>query len=436
MKSNLADVIVVGGGTLGLAAAYHAAQRGLKTAMIDQFAPPPGGGPIDQGSSRGLERMFRILYSQPPRVRLVETAYAMWHEMQQQVSSDPSDPSDRILLEQDLLFFGNPDISTFEGNIADIRNSMNTMGIPIDDLQNPAEIAAKYPIFNEKALYTPDGTPYVGLVQNSGATINVPRAFQVTRLLAERTGRYRPVQARVVDLHQTSAGGWHVTLADGETWQSQYLIVCPGVWLDSVLAPLGLRASQASPAWSIWQMTLGYFNLTAAGKAAHWPIWYEFGNTADDDQRLFYGFPNVSLTADTTGKMKISADYAYPDTIFSAPNQMTGTPDPRIIADLQKHLAHLFKPGLIDLVDPDPQQACVYSMAPDGDIVLGRIPLAPEATQFRPNAAMLCMASGRGFKYTPVFGRILVDLAVNGATPYQLDLADFSPTRPNLFQKA
>lgn len=430
---NTTDVIIIGGGILGLSAAYHAAQRGLSTALVDQYAPPASGGPNDYGSSRGYERMFRILYSQPQRVRLVETAYAMWHEMQQQASSAPAD---RILLEQDMLFFGNPSVSTFEGNIGDIRTSMNTLGIPIDDLPDPAAIAARYPIFREEALVAPDGTPYVGLVQNSGATINVPRAFQVMRDLADRTGAYRQVVAQVVDVKQTPSGSWSVRLGDGEVLHSRYVILCPGVWLDSVLKPLGLQAYKGDPSWAIWQMTLGYFPLTQQGAGAHWPIWYEFGNTATDAQRLFYGFPDVSLTPDTAGKLKISADYAYPDTIFSAPDQVTRRPDPRIIADLQKHLGELFQPGLLELADPSPRQACLYSIAPDGDLVIGRVPVVPGLAQYRPNASILCMASGRGFKYAPIFGRILVDLAVTGATAYEVDLADFSTIRPQVFAPA
>ena len=44
------------------------------------------------------------------------------------------------------------------------------------------------------------------------------------------------------------------------------------------------------------------------------------------------------------------------------------------------------------------------------------------------------MASGRGFNYTPVFGRILVDLAINGKTVNDPDLTSFSTTRPHIFQ--
>ncbi|PCC74101.1 Glycine/D-amino acid oxidase [Nannocystis exedens] len=420
-------MLIVGGGTIGLSAAYHAARRGLKVTLIDRFPVPPTGGPNDFGSSRGLERMFRILYSQQERVRLVETAYAMWHELEQQVGGAP------ILAEQDLLFFGNPDISTFEGNIHDIAASMDQLGIPYDSLEDPAAIAKRYPIFRPEALRTPDGVPYVGLVQNNGATINVQRAFQVVRGLADRTGRVSTAVGLVTSIACELSGDWVVTTDDGARYHASYLVLCPGVWLGGLLAQFGLApASKAGAAWSIWQMSLAYFPR-AAGSSVHWPIWYEFGNTKTDADRLFYGFPDVGFTPDTTGRLKISADYTY--STFTDPAAATRVPDPRLIGDIQAHLRELLQPGVLDIDHPTLEQACLYSMSPDGDMVLGRIPVAPEVEQFWPNAALFCMASGRGFKYTPLFGRVLVDLATTGKTAYQADLSDFSTTRAGIFQR-
>ncbi len=43
------------------------------------------------------------------------------------------------------------------------------------------------------------------------------------------------------------------------------------------------------------------------------------------------------------------------------------------------------------------------------------------------------MESGRAFKYAPLFGRVLVELAIDGKRPYQSDLDIFSPQREGLF---
>lgn len=46
------------------------------------------------------------------------------------------------------------------------------------------------------------------------------------------------------------------------------------------------------------------------------------------------------------------------------------------------------------------------------------------------NVAIFTGASGRGFKFTPLFGRILVDLAISGRTYY--DVSPFTITRPGI----
>ena len=416
------DVVVLGGGTIGLAAAYHAAARNLKVALLDQYDVPN-----QAGSSRGLERMFRIMYSQPERVRLVESSYALWHEMEDSVGR-------KILAEQDLLFFGHWEGPPgFEGSIKAIKQSMDELGIPYDVLGAPADIAKRYPIFNAGSM-SPD---YVGLVQNNGTTINVQASFDTIIELAQKTNNLTIASgSRVTSVQQISAT-WYVTAVDthgAQTYQSNYLILCPGIWLDSILPYVGLQTWKGSPApWSIWQMTLAYFPVPA-GRTDHWPIWYEFGNLLPTDQKLFYGFPDVSFTPETAGKMKISADFT--NTIVADPAKLDNQPDPKIVAAIQAHLRSLYLPGVVDIEGATLVQACPYSMSPDGDLVLGRIPRAPVTPSYWPNASMCCMASGRGFKYTPLFGRILVELAVDGETSYAGDIQDFRPIRPNIFQSA
>ena len=64
--------------------------------------------------------------------------------------------------------------------------------------------------------------------------------------------------------------------------------------------------------------------------------------------------------------------------------------------------------------------ACMYTMTPDGHFVIGAHPEHPEVI-------LGCGFSGHGFKFVPVLGEVLADLAL-GATP-AYDLALFSPGR-------
>ena len=59
-------------------------------------------------------------------------------------------------------------------------------------------------------------------------------------------------------------------------------------------------------------------------------------------------------------------------------------------------------------------------MAPDGDFILDRLPGAPAVIVASP-------CSGHGFKFAPVIGEILADLATAGATRH--DISRFRLTR-------
>jgi sarcosine oxidase len=52
-------------------------------------------------------------------------------------------------------------------------------------------------------------------------------------------------------------------------------------------------------------------------------------------------------------------------------------------------------------------------MTPDGDFLLDRLPGAPQIVVASP-------CSGHGFKFAPVIGEILADLATGGMTPHDI----------------
>src|SRR5262249_46615355 len=58
-------------------------------------------------------------------------------------------------------------------------------------------------------------------------------------------------------------------------------------------------------------------------------------------------------------------------------------------------------------------QTCLYTMTPDGDFLIDRLPGAPQVI-----VASAC--SGHGFKFAPVIGEILANLATTGATQHDI----------------
>src|SRR6476619_6467955 len=92
------DVIVVGLGAMGSAAAYHLAKGGLRVLGLDRYHPPH-----QFGSSHGLTRIIREAYFEHPAyVPLVQRAYRLWVELQNQARR-------KLFLQTGGVMIGPPD---------------------------------------------------------------------------------------------------------------------------------------------------------------------------------------------------------------------------------------------------------------------------------------------------------------------------------------
>jgi sarcosine oxidase len=62
-------------------------------------------------------------------------------------------------------------------------------------------------------------------------------------------------------------------------------------------------------------------------------------------------------------------------------------------------------------------KTCMYTMTPDENFVIGAHPNVPHCT-------VACGFSGHGFKFAPVVGEVMADLATAGATRLPIGLFD------------
>ena len=72
-----ADLIIVGAGLAGAAAAYVAAHRGLNVVVLEAFGPAHR-----NGSSHGSARIFRRAYPDPLYVRLTGQSGRRWRALE------------------------------------------------------------------------------------------------------------------------------------------------------------------------------------------------------------------------------------------------------------------------------------------------------------------------------------------------------------------
>ena len=91
----------------------------------------------------------------------------------------------------------------------------------------------------------------------------------------------------------------------------------------------------------------------------------------------------------------------------------------RSSAFLARHL-----PGALG--PPIYTKTCLYTLTPDRDFVVDRLPEAP--------GVLVALGAAHGFKFASVLGRILAELVVDGATPSAGELERFRIDRPILLE--
>src|SRR5271155_1627649 len=71
------EAIVVGGGAMGSAAAYHLAKAGVSVLLLEQFEIGH-----ENGASHGDSRIIRLSYDHPTYTKLARESYKLWAELE------------------------------------------------------------------------------------------------------------------------------------------------------------------------------------------------------------------------------------------------------------------------------------------------------------------------------------------------------------------
>src|SRR5262249_26842058 len=155
--SDSPDVIVIGLGGMGTAAAWQLARRGAKVLGLEQF--PIG---HDRGSSHGHTRIIRqAYYEHPAYVPLVRRAFEGWYDLEQRRGT-------HLLTSCPCLTLGPAGGELVSG----VRRSAAEHGLPVEDL-SPTEVMRRFPAFR---LAT-DGD-VVGVLEHASGFLFVDRCVE------------------------------------------------------------------------------------------------------------------------------------------------------------------------------------------------------------------------------------------------------------------
>ena len=401
--ANAYDIVVVGGGAVGLASAYQCAREGRSVLLLERFNF------FNQsGSSNDLVRMFRTMYTQDFMANLAYESIRVWRELE-------SDAGEALIWMSGLLNFGDPDYQSGpEGTLLAPIPNMKRLGLPYEILES-SQIMKRYPFRD-----LPNN--FVGVFAPDNGCINVPLLLRSLYRLALAHGAKLVSHAEVKDM-KVSEAGVSISFDNGEmqTVTAAKCIVAPGAYVNDILQPLGVQIDL-----SIWEMVYEYYATDPGPRGTLFPsMWFQFLDPTGGDptkSNLFYGFPTVPWGPPNLAR--IAVDNAV--NVIANPAERCIAPsanDLQITADfVGRHCI-----GTDDR--PNYAGTCLQTNVADNMYVLDFLP--PSVGPGHQNVALF--TAGWAMKLVPLIGKILAQLAIEGATPY--DISQFKITRPGILKQ-
>jgi sarcosine oxidase len=381
------DLAVIGGGAIGVATAYYAARRGVSVVVLDD-----GTVPGTAASSAGAERQWRIQYAQQDLTALTLTALRLWRQLE-------TESGRHLLHPTGSLWFGDVNAQSTEGQITAAQQNLDALGVAYEWL-DARQIERRFGFVGLPAQYE-------GFFQPEGGVLDVQATLSALVGLARDRGVAFYERTRVERL-TSSTDGVELHTTSG-TLRPARVVVAAGAFANELLAPLGL-----SLAMRYFEMTSMYFALRTP--ALDPPTWFVFQQPTAEDSNLFYGFGrNPWASGDLVRVAPV-----FETLPLDSPRDRTRTPDPRhverTVAWVRAHMP---------MLDPAPlaPSTCIIGLPTDHhrQFFLGPLPGVAHGER------IVVQAGGWAFKFVPVFGAALADLALESATPY--DVARFSLPR-------
>lgn len=364
MSPSSYDVIVLGLGGMGSAAAFELARRGRRVLGLEQFALGH-----DRGSSHGQTRIIRQAYFEhPDYVPLLHRAYERWYELEQ--------------LQGQHLFTecGGLNIGLPEGElIAGVRRSAAEHRLSVEEL-SPAELRRRFPQFQFDDRY-------VGVLERNAGFLYVEACVLAHAAAASAAGAdLRPEEPA---LSWESDGQGVIVTTKRQQYRAARLVVTAGSWAGSMLRDLGLPLT-------VRRKVLFWYGTSSDARFRRnvFPIYM-----AETPDGFYYGFPLL----DGYGHKVARHDGGD---IVTDPLTVNRSVTPADAADCRQFLAAHLPAVSGPLRD---SRVCLYTLTPDSHFIIDVHPKHPQV-------ALAAGFSGHGFKFASVVGEILADLADQGRT--------------------
>lgn len=366
------DVIVIGLGGVGSAAACHLAARGRRVLGLEQYTPAH-----DRGSSHGSSRIIRQAYHENPGyVPMVLRAYELWKQLER-------DTETQLLTITGGLFIGAENSDVVQGSL----RSAQEHGLA-HELLDAKEIQRRVPVLRPR----PD---HCAVYETQAGFLRPESAVAAHLGLAARRGAMLRFEEQISDWIVTSSGTIRVATSKS-TYEASHLVIAPGAWASNLLKfSLPLQVRRHVMAW------FDPLDGIAAFAPGRFPIY--IWQTGSD--QIFYGFPATDCEhCGVKAAIHSGGDVCTPETVERKVQDQD-------IDEIRCQLA-AWIPALNGRLLH--ASVCMYTMTPDEHFVVSRHPAYSQV-------AIACGFSGHGFKFTPVLGEALADIVIEGRTKYPID---------------
>jgi sarcosine oxidase len=362
------DVVVVGGGAMGTAAARALATRGRHTLLLERFSFGHA-----NGSSGGTTRIFRFGYDIADYVALAVRARSAWDELQ--------DAAGEELLRET----GCADTGPTAMHRADL---LEAAGIGVERMTGAAA-RERWP-----ALHLPDDEEVI--YQADGGVLRATHAVLAQARLAREAGAQLQEHATVTAV-EPAGDGVEVRTEDGDRHTASVAVISVGAWAGPLLRSIGIDLALQP---TLEQST--FFRLVDPAPSHAGSPLPTLMDWRVDVRRPPYLVPDPF--ADEPGHFKAGLHHSGPSVDADT---RTFEPDTARIAETHAWV----RTNVGEAEDLARTETCLYTQTPDEDFVLERVgPLV---------AVSPC--SGHGFKFAPMFGSAIADLATGQPPPFSLE---------------
>lgn len=365
-------VIIVGGGTMGLAAAWALSSRGARVTVLERFEHVHA-----LGSHGGHTRVTRQSYHEGAGyVPLIRRAEALWVALGDRVQ-------ERLLVRTGMVEYGPPGEPEYAAAIEACRAN----GVEHEVL-DAAAARRRFP-FAVPDAWTACYTP-------SGAYLRVRPCLDALRREAEAQGAELRYGARVREI---AAGERpRVLLEDGSLLPADHLLVTAGAYLPGLMPgflPGRLAVKRRVLAWT-------RPDPAEVARLAALPVWGVFA-----PEGFFYGFPHGDEGV-TGFKLACHVPVGADDPVD--PERVDRAVHPEDLAPLAGFLDRYLPAGRGEFVHAT---VCLYTCTPSCDFLIDHVP----------GDRRIWVAggfSGHGFKFAPALGEQIAAAVLSGEAPAPL----------------